>query len=64
LHQTQEHASTSFPDTAGAHSRTWTAIWNLGGDTHSYRHRIEVAVSFLNASGGVVETRGVLGSSC
>ena len=64
LHQTQQHTSTAFPDTAGVHSRTWTAVWNLGGDTAAYRHRIDVTVWFISASGQVFVTRGVLGSSC
>lgn len=64
LHQTQQHVSTAIPANGAAHSRAWTAAWNFGGDTAAYRHRIDVTVWFLNAAGGVLATRGVLGSTC
>lgn len=63
-HQTQVRALGPFADTARPHSRTWTAAWNLGGDSANYVHRIEMRVEFMNSNGWVVAARGVFGSSC
>jgi len=65
VHLTQTHTSSVTTQTAaGGQGATWSAIWNLGGDTAQFRHRIEETVQFLNSSGGVVAWRGVFGQSC
>ena len=64
VHEVQQRTRHFNATATGTRSRTWTAVWFFGGDTATYRHRIEMKIDFMTASGVVVETRGVNGSSC
>ena len=64
VHQTQQRMTQFTATAAGTRSRTWTAVWLFGTDTATYRHRIEMKIDFMTASGVLVVTRGVVGSSC
>jgi hypothetical protein len=64
VHLTQQRTTEVSATATGTRSRTWAAVWFFGNDTAVYRHRIEMRIDFMTASGVLVATRGVIGSSC